>query len=152
MTRGVKTGIAIAVAVVIAAVAVWLALGRSGGAQAEKPTTPPPVAASHMAGATPSPQATEAALTADEAAKLASYLVSDDTTSYRSAWYDTATLPPKAPAGTKLVIDAGTFQSQQDAGTVNTTVTLPGKAPEAWRLLLLRKDDRWTVYTMEEVK
>ena len=151
MTRRVKTGIAVAVAVVIAAVAAWLAVGRSGGVQAEKPAAPP-AAASHMASATPSPQATKTALTADEAAKLASDLVSDDMTSYRSAWYDAATLPPKAPAGTKLVINAGTFQSQQDAGTVNATVTLPGKAPEVWRLLLLRKEDRWTVYTMEEVK
>ena len=151
MTRRVKTGIAIAVAVVIAAVAAWLAVGRSGGAQAEKPAAPP-VAASHMASATPSPQATRTALPADEAVKLALDLVSADTTSYRSAWYDTTAMPPKAPAGTKLTIDAGTFQSQANVGKVNAVVTLPGKSPEVWRLLLLCKDDRWTVYTMEEVK
>lgn len=152
MTRRVKTGIAVAVAVAITVVAAWLAVGRGGGVQAERPTTPPPVAASHMASATPSPQATKTVLTADEAVKLASDLVSADTTSYRSAWYDATAMPPKAPAGTKLTIDDGTFQSQANAGKVNAVVTLPGKPPEVWRLLLLRKDDRWTVYTMEEVK
>jgi len=151
MTPRVKTGIATAIAAVIAVVAVWLAVGRSGGAQAEKPTSPSAQSSAtpSVASATPSPKTT---LAADEAVKLASDLVSADTASYRGAWYDTTVTPPKASAGTKLVIDVGTFQSQQDAGKVNATVTLPGKSPEVWRLLLLRKDDRWTVYTMEEVK
>jgi len=154
MTRRVKTSVAVAVAVVIAVAAVWLVAGRSGGTQAEKPTTPsarsstvPP----RVSGA-PSPKAPKTVLTADEAAKLASDLVSADTASYRSAWYDTAAMPPKAPAGTKLTIDSGTFRSQADAGKVNAVVTLPGKAPETWRLLLLNRDGRWVVYTMEEVK
>jgi len=141
------------VALLVAA-AMWLVLGRSGGAQAVKPTTPstqssvvPPAVS-----ATPSPKEPKMMLTADEAATLASDLVSADTTSYRSAWYDTAMTPPEAPAGTKLMIDTGTFQSQAAAGKVNAVVTLPGKSPETWRLLLLRKNNHWLVYTMEEVK
>lgn len=151
MTRRVKIGIALLVAAAIAVAAVWFAMsGRSGGMQADKLTSSTTQPAKGLPTTAGSIQPTTA-LTADEAKQLATNLLSQDDASYRSAWA-AGTLPPKAPAGTKLVVDAGTFTSQQDAGKVNATITLPGKAPEAWRLLLLRKDGRWLVYTMEEVK
>lgn len=146
MTRRVKIGAALVAAAVIAVVVAWLVLGQNGSAQAGKPVTPT-VGATHS-----SPNATGAVLTPNEATKLAANLVSADPASYRSAWYDTTAVPPTAPIGTKLVIDAGTFQSQANAGKVNAVITLPGKSPETWQLFLLRKDDLWTVYTMEEVK
>jgi len=151
MTLRVKVGIALLAAAAVVVAAVWFAMsGQSGGVQADKPasSTAQPAKDSPTTEGSTQPAT---ALTVGEAKQLATNLVSQDAASYRSAWA-TDTLPPKAPPGTKLVVDAGTFTSQQDAGKVNATITIPGKAPEVWRLLLLRKDSHWAVYTMEEVK
>lgn len=86
-----------------------------------------------------------------QTARIESALVSQDTATVRSVWVG-GSAPPIAPKGSVVVIDGQTFVARKDAGHVDATVRQPGKGPVACRLLLQRKDGKWLVYAMEEVK
>ena len=86
-----------------------------------------------------------------QTARIESALPSRDTATARSVWVG-GDAPPAAPKGTVVVIDDQTFVARKDAGRVDATVRQPGKGPVACRLLLQRKDGKWLVYAMEEVK
>ena len=116
-------------AIVLVAGVLWLVFGR---------------------GSTPIPRSASAAppLTAVAATRLESELVSRDDATYRLAWAQSI-MPPMAPNGTKASIDITTFQARQDYGKVSVAVTLPGRLPQTWRLLLQYKNGRWLIYTIE---
>lgn len=86
-----------------------------------------------------------------QTARIESALASRNTATARSAWVG-GNAPPAAPRGTVITIDDQTFVARKDAGRVDATVRQPGKDPVACRLLLQRKDGKWLVYAMEEVK
>lgn len=120
-------------AIVMVAGLLWLVFGHDDAA------TP------RLARAVPT---ATAPLTATAATQLESELMSHDDAMYRLAWAQSI-MPPMSPNGTKVSIDVATFQARQGYGKVDVAITLPGKLPQTWRLLLQYKNGRWLIYTIE---
>lgn len=119
---------------------VWVMVGRIDG---HRPTgTLGPVA--------PMVSNTQLKLTREEAHQLESKLMSRNEATYRSAWAHSQ-IPPIAPAGITIEIEASSFVSQQNFGSVRAVGVLPGKAPQSWQLLLQVKNGYWSVVTIREV-
>lgn len=93
------------------------------------------------------------AMTDDEATQLSAHLVSQDMATYRTVFAveDGQNVPALTPVGTKIDIDLNTFYSMDTAGRVDSVITLSGKSPENWRILLLYIDGQWRVHTMESM-
>lgn len=93
------------------------------------------------------------AMTEGDAKELVANLLSQDMATYRMAFVveEGHGVPPLSPVGTTIDIDLSTFTSLDTAGRVDSVITLPGKSPENWRMLLLYIDEQWRVYTMESM-
>ena len=134
-----KSTIGAAFVAVAVAVVAWFAVEQKDDGAANKPAT---------SSARPTTSATTKSpvrLTAATSNQLESALVSRDTATYRSTWVRKDVLPPRAPTGTVVSINVGTFKPLQDIGQVTATVTQPGKAPQTRQLILQLADGHWLV-------
>lgn len=96
-------------------------------------------------------QASGEDLTAATAEQLVARLTDSDPVVYKSAWIR-ASVPPIAPSGTEIVIDADTLQSYEAYGRVNATVKIPNKVSMRVVIHFGFAAERWLVDFMEEVK
>lgn len=89
-------------------------------------------------------------LSGTEAKRLESGLSGSNTADYRALWV--AKDYPSPPTGrTAVTLDNGTFVIHGKYGRIDADIASAGKTTR-WRLLLLRADAHWNIYTMTEVK